>query len=85
MDMRIYILTKWHMLTQGGVSSHCGLAIYSKKYLKTIQIFHHAKIHLIFKKSSKRNQNASRIITLYLNLKFEHKPKYHLSKILASK
>jgi hypothetical protein len=39
---------------------------------------------LIFKKSSKRNQNPSRyyynsIITI---LKFQHKPKYHLSKIL---
>ncbi len=45
-----------------GVSSHCGLAILNlkrilrqkKNYGKT-QIFHHAKIYLIFKKSSKRN------------------------------
>jgi len=39
----------WVPLKQGGVS-HCGLAIYIKKYLKAkrriteIQIFHHAKI-----------------------------------------
>jgi hypothetical protein len=36
--------------------SHCGLAIYIKKYLKAkrrimeTQIFHHAKIYLRFKK-----------------------------------
>jgi len=29
------------------------------------QIFHHAKIYLIFKKSSKRNQNPSRYHKLY--------------------
>jgi hypothetical protein len=38
--------------------SHCGLAIYIKKYLKAkeevwkIQIFHHAKNILIFKRKS---------------------------------
>jgi hypothetical protein len=44
--------------------SHYGIAIYIfKNYVKAkerimeIQIFHHAKIYLIFKKSSKRNQN----------------------------
>jgi hypothetical protein len=45
-----------------GVSSHCRLAILDFKrilrqkrnYGKT-QIFHHAKIYLIFKKSCKRN------------------------------
>jgi hypothetical protein len=47
--------------------SHSGLAIYIKKDLKAkrrrimeTQIFHHAKIHLIFKKSCKRNQNPPR-------------------------
>ncbi len=37
---------------------------------------------IIFKKSSKRNQNASRYYNSILtNLKFQHKPKHHLSKI----
>jgi hypothetical protein len=33
-----------------------------------------------FKKSSKRNPNPSRYCNSITNLKFEHKPKYHLSK-----
>ncbi len=37
----------------------------------------------IFKKSSMRNQNPSRYYnSIIINLKFQHKPKYHLSKIL---
>jgi len=38
--------------------------------------------NIIFKKSSKRNQNLSRYYNSITNLKFHHKPKYHLSKIL---
>ncbi len=53
------------------------------------QIFHHAKIIIIFQKSSKRNQNLSRYYyynSIITNLKFQQKPKYHhLSKILISK
>jgi len=37
---------------------------------------------LIFKISSKRNQNPSRYYNYGTNLEFQHKPKYHLSKIL---
>jgi hypothetical protein len=47
-----------HPNQQGVCQSHRGLAIYIKKYLKAkrrimevTQIFHHAKIYLIFKKS----------------------------------
>jgi len=42
------------------------------------QIFHHAKIYLIFKKSSKRNQNPPKYYynSIITNLKFQHKPKY---------
>jgi len=36
-------------------------------------------------KSSKRNQNPSRYYNSITNLKFQHKPKYHLSKILIEK
>ncbi len=39
----------------------------------------------ILKKSSKRNQNPSRYYNSITNLKFQHKPKYHLSKILIKK
>jgi hypothetical protein len=50
--------------------SHCGLAIYIKMDLKSkrrrkimeTQIFHHAKIYLIFKKSSKRNPKSFKIL-----------------------
>jgi hypothetical protein len=70
--------------------SNCGLAIYIKRYLKAkrrfmeTQIFHHAT-NIIFEKSSKRNQNPSNYYNPITNLKFQHKPKYHLSKILISK
>jgi hypothetical protein len=37
---------------------------------------------IIFKKPSKRNQNPSRYYNSIMNLKFQHKPKHHLSKIL---
>jgi len=37
------------------------------------------------KKSSKRNQNLSRDYNSNTNLKFQHKPKYHLPKILIIK
>jgi len=40
-----------------------------------IQIFHHVE-NIIFKKSSKRNQNPSRYYKSITNLKFQHKPKY---------
>jgi len=43
------------------------------------QIYHRAKIYLIFKKSSKRNKNPARYYNV-INLKFQHKPKYHISK-----
>jgi hypothetical protein len=38
--------------------------------------------NIIFKKSSKRNQNPSRYYNSTTTVKFQLKPKYHLSKIL---
>jgi hypothetical protein len=39
--------------------------------------------NIIFKKSAKRNQNPSRYYnSIITNLKFQHQPKHHLSKIL---
>jgi hypothetical protein len=61
-----------------------------KKYLKAkeelwkLKYFHHAKI-IIFKKSSKRNQNPSIYYNSITNLKFQYEPEYHLSKILILK
>jgi hypothetical protein len=57
----------------------------NKRIIMKIQIFHHAKNIIIpkKKKSSKRNQNPSRYLNSITNLKFEHKPKYHLSKTLV--
>jgi hypothetical protein len=70
--------------------SHCGLAIYIKNYLNEKKNYGNSNIspckNIIFKKSSKRNQNPSRYYyDSITNLKFQHKPKYHLSKILISK
>jgi len=67
--------------------SHCDLAIYIKKYLKAkeelqkLKYFTTQKYNLQ-KKSCKRNQNPSTYYNSITNLKFQHKPKYHLSKIL---
>jgi hypothetical protein len=36
--------------------------------------------NIFFKKSSKESQNPSRFYNSIANLKFQHKPKYHLSK-----
>jgi hypothetical protein len=72
--------------------SHCDLAIYIKKYLKKVKeqslnlkYFTMQKYYLQKKKTSKRNQNPSRYYyynSIITNLKFQHKPKYHLSKFL---
>jgi hypothetical protein len=58
-----------------------------KKYLKAKEELWKLK-HFIMqkynlqKKASKRNQNPSRYYNSITNLKFQNKPKYHLSKIL---
>jgi len=45
-----------------------------------IQIFHHAKIESSKKYPLKETKILQDIITRLTNLKFQHKPKYHLSK-----
>jgi hypothetical protein len=67
--------------------SHCGLTIYIKKsILRQKKNYGNSNIspskYIIFKKSSKRNQNPSRYYNSLTNPKFQYKPKYHLSKIL---
>jgi hypothetical protein len=67
--------------------SHYGLEIYIEKYLQakeelwklkyfTMLFYNLQKIPL------KRNQNPSRYYNSVTILKLQHKPKYHLSKIL---
>jgi hypothetical protein len=66
---------------------HCGLAIYIQKYLKAkeeswkLKYFTMQKYNLQ-KKSSSRKQNPSKYYNSRTNLKFQHKPEYHLSKTL---
>jgi hypothetical protein len=55
--------------------------LWKLKYFTMQKIYYSSK-----KKSSKRNQNPSRYHnSIITNLKFQHKLKYHLSKILISK
>jgi hypothetical protein len=65
---------------------HCGLAIYIKNIIRQKKNYENSSNspckNIIFKKSSKRNQNLSRYYNFITNLKFQHNPKYHLSKIL---
>jgi len=63
-----------------------GLAVYIKKYLKAKEELWKSKYFTMQKKkTSKRNQNPSRYHNSRTNLKLQHQPKYHLSKILVSK
>jgi hypothetical protein len=70
-----------------GVCHTVALPFTFKKYLKAkeelwkLKYFTMQKYNLQ-KKSSKRNQNPSRYYSSITNLKFHHKPKYYLSKIL---
>jgi hypothetical protein len=65
--------------------SHYGLAIYIKM-LRQKKNNGNSNIspckNIIFEKSSKRDQNPSKYYNFVTNLKFQHNPKYHLSKIL---
>ncbi len=70
------------------------LPFYIKKYLKAkeeelwkLKYFTMQKYNLKKKSSNRRNQNPSRYYynSIITNLKFQHKPKYHLSKILMKK
>jgi hypothetical protein len=71
---------------KGGVS-HCGLAIYIKKYLKAKEELWKFKYFTMQKYNLqnnclKRNQNPSRYHNSVTNLKLQPKPKYHLPKSL---
>jgi len=73
-----------HPLKKGCVT-HYGLAIYIKKYLKAKEELCELKYFIMLKyKSSKNPLKETKILQdIIINLKFQHKPKYHhLSKIL---
>jgi hypothetical protein len=57
----------------------------AKEELWKFKYFTMQKYNLPKEKSSRRNQNPSRYHNSITNLKFQHKPKYHLSKILILK
>jgi len=70
-----------------GVCRTVALAFTFKSTLRQKKNYGNSNISLckniMFKKPSKRNQNPSRYYnSIITNLKFQHKPKYHLSKIL---
>jgi hypothetical protein len=54
-----------------------GIYMFNKVFLKLTM-----NRQRLLKKNSKRNQNPSRYYNSITNLKFQHKLKYHLSKIL---
>jgi hypothetical protein len=67
--------------------SHCSLAIHIKETLGKRRIMGNSNIspckNIILEKNPlKKTKNPSRYYNFMTNLKFQHKPKYHLSKIL---
>jgi hypothetical protein len=79
----------FYFLKQQGVCHTVALPFTLKSILRQKKNYGTSNIspckNIIFKKtkSSKRNQNPSRYYyNSIANLKFQHKPKYHLSKIL---
>jgi len=67
--------------------SQCGLAIYNKSILRQKKNYGNSNISLckniIFKKSSKTNQNPSRYYNFIMNLKFQYQSNYHILQILT--
>jgi hypothetical protein len=73
--------------TQTRDVSHCSLAIYIKKYLKAKQELWKLKYFTMPKYNLQTNplketKNPSTYYNSITNLKFQHKPIYHLSKLL---
>jgi len=80
-DMRVL-----HTFLEQRVCDTLALPFTLKSVLKQNKNYGNSNIspckNIIFKKSSKRNQNPSLYYNSITNLKFQHKPKYRLSKIL---
>jgi hypothetical protein len=75
-----------HMMLTSGVCHIVALPFTLKRILGQKKYYGNSNIspckNIIFKESSKGNQNPSRYYNFIINSKFQHKPKYHLSKIL---
>jgi hypothetical protein len=72
----------WAILYKQGVRHTVALPFTLQSILRQKKNYANSNIspskNIIFKKSSKRNQNPSRYYKSITNLKFQHKPKYHL-------
>jgi hypothetical protein len=81
-DFSVPSAIPWVLKTRG--VSHCGLAIYIKKYLKAKEEVWKFKYFTMQKYNlqKKSSQNPSRYHNSITNFKFQRKPKYHLLKIL---
>jgi hypothetical protein len=75
------------MILKQGVCHTVALPFTLKSILRQKKNYGNSNIspykNIIFQKSSKRNQNPSRYYCSIINLEFQHKPKYHVSKILT--
>jgi hypothetical protein len=81
----LFVLLGTTLTIKQGVHHNVALPFTLKLILRKKKNYGNSKIspckNIIFKKSSKRNQNSSRYYNSLINFKFQHKPKYHLSKI----
>ncbi len=89
-SLSLFLYTPNQLTNKTRGVSHCSLAIYIKKYLKAkdkLWKFKYVTLqkYNLPKKCFNRDQNPSRYQNSITNFKFQHKPKYHLSKILISK
>jgi hypothetical protein len=80
------IVKKKLSLSKQGVCHTVALPFTLKRILRQKKNYGNSNIspckNIFFKKSTKRNQNPSRYYNFITNFKFQHKPKYHLTKIL---
>jgi len=80
-NLSCHTLRKTVTQVTSGVS-HSGLAIYIEEYINAKEQLPKPKCFTMQKYNlQKGNQNPSRYYNSITNLKFQHNPKYHLSKI----
>ncbi len=86
-DIRVLPITTTRNTGKTRVCHTVALPFTLKSILRRKKNYENSNIsplkNIIFKKSSKRNQNPARYYNSITSLKFQHKPKYHLSKILT--
>jgi hypothetical protein len=85
-DIGCFMLHWATCLTRTRGVLYCGLAIYLKQYLKAKEQLCKLKYFTMQKCNLQKNPlKETKILqdtTTLTNLKFQHKPKYHVSKIL---